>query len=226
LLQPRTTQKAQQTRQQILDAALKLFQKKGFEATTMRDVAKEAGLAVGAAYYYFKSKEELVLGFYYDTLCSYDDACREVIPQTKDFEKRMKAVMARRFEQLAPFRHFLGVLARTGADPHSPISPFAPETRPLRDRAIQLFAEMIEGTQIKAPAALRPHLPTLIWVYHLGLLFFWVHDRSPDQRNTMVMMDKSLAAVTRFLKVLNLPMMGSAVKPLLDLIDGLWARSE
>jgi AcrR family transcriptional regulator len=223
-LQPRATQKAQQTRQQILDAALKLFQKKGFESTTMRDVAKEAGLAVGAAYYYFKSKEELVLAFYYETLCSYDDACREVLPQTKDFEKRMKAIMARRFEQLAPSRHFLGVLARTGADPHSPISPFSPETRELRERAIQLFAEVIDGTQIKAPPALRPHLPTLIWVYHLGLLFFWVHDRSPGQQNTMLMMDKSLAAVTRMIKMLNLPLMSSAVKPLIELIEELWTR--
>ena len=51
---------SEQTRRQVLDTALALFRKRGFEQTTMRDVAEAAGLSLGAAYYYFKSKEALV----------------------------------------------------------------------------------------------------------------------------------------------------------------------
>ena len=46
-------------RQQIIVAAKRVFNKKGFNLTTMEDIAKEAELSPGTLYLYFKSKEEL-----------------------------------------------------------------------------------------------------------------------------------------------------------------------
>src|ERR671920_2372972 len=51
------TPKALRTRERILEAALRLFAERGYEATTMRDVAREAGASLGLAYRYFASKE-------------------------------------------------------------------------------------------------------------------------------------------------------------------------
>ena len=51
-------------RRQILDTALQLFRQRGFEATTVRDIASGAGLSLGAAYYYFPSKEAIVAACY------------------------------------------------------------------------------------------------------------------------------------------------------------------
>ena len=59
-----TTKKSEETRIRILEAALLLFRKRGFEKTTMRDIARESGVALGAAYYYFDSKDALVMAFY------------------------------------------------------------------------------------------------------------------------------------------------------------------
>ena len=56
--------KSDETRQRILSAALKLFHDRGFEAATMRDIAEEAAVATGAAYYYFPSKDAIVMEFY------------------------------------------------------------------------------------------------------------------------------------------------------------------
>src|ERR1700680_1772660 len=56
--------KSEATRKQILSAALELFRTQGFEAATMREIARSAGVATGAAYYYFDSKEAIVLAFY------------------------------------------------------------------------------------------------------------------------------------------------------------------
>src|SRR5258708_6995846 len=56
---------SEETRRQILDTALALFRERGFDDTTMRDIAARAGLSLGAAYYYFNSKEAIV-GAYYD----------------------------------------------------------------------------------------------------------------------------------------------------------------
>lgn len=58
------TSKAQATRIRILDAALEMFRRQGFELTTMRGIAAEAGVSLGSAYYYFESKEDLVMAFY------------------------------------------------------------------------------------------------------------------------------------------------------------------
>ncbi len=49
-------------RNQILDAATKVFAEKGFHATTIKDVAKEAGIADGTIYIYFENKMALMLG--------------------------------------------------------------------------------------------------------------------------------------------------------------------
>jgi AcrR family transcriptional regulator len=53
------------TRQQVLDSALALFRERGFHETTLRDIAAHAGLSLGAAYYYFKSKEAIVGAYYH-----------------------------------------------------------------------------------------------------------------------------------------------------------------
>ena len=48
----------------ILQTALELFRRRGFEATTMRDIARSAKVATGAAYYYFPSKEAIVAAYH------------------------------------------------------------------------------------------------------------------------------------------------------------------
>ena len=58
------TPKARQTRQHILDTALEMFAEQGYESTTMRDIARQAGCSLGLAYRYYARKEELVLGLY------------------------------------------------------------------------------------------------------------------------------------------------------------------
>jgi hypothetical protein len=50
--------KGEQTRRAIAEAALRLFREQGYEATTMRAIAKEAGVATGNAYYYFGSRAD------------------------------------------------------------------------------------------------------------------------------------------------------------------------
>lgn len=76
-------------RNQILDAAAKAFAEKGFHATTIRDIAREAGLADGTIYIYFANKHALLLGIF--------DRMRESILQSPDLlpagEPDMRAVL-------------------------------------------------------------------------------------------------------------------------------------
>jgi AcrR family transcriptional regulator len=53
--------RAQERRQQIMDAALACFARKGYHKTTMDDIVAESGLSKGTLYWYFRSKDELFL---------------------------------------------------------------------------------------------------------------------------------------------------------------------
>ena len=68
--------KSEETRGLILDTALGLFRKNGFEETTMREIASEARVALGSAYYYYDSKHALVMAFY-------ERAQREMEPEIR-----------------------------------------------------------------------------------------------------------------------------------------------
>jgi AcrR family transcriptional regulator len=54
------TRRGPYTRKQILDAALRLFSERGFARTTVRDIAREAGITDAAIYYHFESKRDLL----------------------------------------------------------------------------------------------------------------------------------------------------------------------
>src|SRR5437764_7014042 len=51
---------AEDKRQQILSAAVRVFAAQGYEATRVGDIAKEAGVAYGLVYHYYKSKEAVL----------------------------------------------------------------------------------------------------------------------------------------------------------------------
>lgn len=57
---PRTPNVGEDRREQIIDAAMRVFAQKGFARASNRDVAREAGITTGLIYYYFASKEDLL----------------------------------------------------------------------------------------------------------------------------------------------------------------------
>ncbi len=61
---PIQTQLIAARRNQILDAAAKVFAEKGFHPTTIKDIATEAGIAHGTIYTYFENKTALLLGIF------------------------------------------------------------------------------------------------------------------------------------------------------------------
>ncbi len=53
-------EKAEERRHQLIDTALEVFAKKGFDKTSVRELAAAAGVAQGLMYHYFKSKDKLL----------------------------------------------------------------------------------------------------------------------------------------------------------------------
>ena len=214
----RTTVKAEETRERILDAALQLFREKGFDETTMRDIAAEAEVATGGAYYYFRSKEELVMAFYVRTAEEARELWPGIIGASRDLRKRLRAILDLKFEQFAKHRRLLVALVRIGIDPAHPLSPFGRETEPMREESIEAFRMAIDNSDTKIPKDLRADLPRLLWLYQMGVILFWMFDESPKQEKTKRLIDGTLDLIVRLIQISSLRLMGPLRKRLLDIL--------
>lgn len=200
-----TTPKALETRQRLLAAALALFHEEGFDATTMRGIADRAGMAVGATYYYFKTKDEIVLQFYVTLQTEMEQRVPDIIKQHANAAQRIQALLLERLEQFRPYRAVFSVLAQHAGDPHSPLSPFSVQTTAIREQAIALFSTALQDAPVAAPKALQAQVPLLLWLYQMAIIFFWLHDRSAQQRRTKQLVAVSLPLALRLLRLLRLP---------------------
>ncbi len=216
-----STRKAEETRGRILSEALTLFRERGFDQTTMRDIARAAGVAIGAAYYYFESKEALVMAFYGEASKSMHEQIETALGRKTDLKARLRAVIDVKFEYFGPNRKFLGALLRHAADPDHPLSPFSEQTREIRERDMHHFAEALDGCNFRLPEDLHPHLPKLLWLYQMGLILFWVYDRSPQQVRTERLVDKSLGIVTGMLKLSKSPFMRPVRRIAIELLEAV-----
>jgi AcrR family transcriptional regulator len=195
---------------------LALFRERGFDRTTMRQIAAASDMALGAAYYYFPSKEALVMAFY-------ERAQEELRPRlmaaltSKKIDVRLRALLDGKFDYFQPDRGLLGALSRH-IDPQHPLSPFSEETRPIREKDMGFFAAAVEGASVRVPPDLQPHLAQVLWLYQMGLLLFWVYDTSPSQVRTRQLVEKSLAIVVALIKLAGLPFMSPIRKRVVELI--------
>jgi AcrR family transcriptional regulator len=210
--------KAESTRAKILEAALRLFRERGYEAATMRAIAERAKVSLGNAYYYFGSKEHLIQAFYSRTHAEHVAAVGDKLEGMRDLKSRLLWVMRTKLETIAPYHQFAALLFRSAADPRSPLNPFSDESQPLRQEATALFSRVVERARGPIARDLQPELPYLLWLYHMAIVLFWIHDTSEGQRRTWRLMERSVEIVARVVAIVSMPLMGPARKAILNLM--------
>jgi len=201
------TDKGQQTRATILEAALKMFRERGYEQTTMRSIAERAEVALGNAYYYFHSKEHLIQAFYGRTHDEHLTASEAVLAREHDLKARLLGVMRTKIETVEPYHQFAGKLFKTAADPHSPLNPFSEESEAVRQESIAVFAEVVRGSKTKVPKDLMADLPYLLWLCHMGIILFWIHDSSPRRVRTYRLVGFTVDIMVKLIGVASNPLM-------------------
>jgi AcrR family transcriptional regulator len=217
------TPKGEQTRAQILETALGLFRDRGYEETTMRAIASTAGVAMGNAYYYFPSKEHIVQVLYRRSHEEHRAVYASLLEGEKEFKQRLLVVMRAKVDTLMPYHRFAGVLFKTAADPASPLNPFSQPSEALRRDAVAVFEEVVEGSRLKVDKALRAELPRLLWLYHMGVILFWIHDSSPGCESTYKLVNGSVDLLARLLALSRLPVARGFVRSVLRLTAELGA---
>jgi AcrR family transcriptional regulator len=212
------TAKGEQTKALILSTALEMLQERGYERTTMRAIAQKAGVSLGNAYHYFGSKDHLIQEFYHRT---HEDHLRVSLPalqQDSSLKERLHSVIRLKIDTLEPYHEFAGVLFQTAADPHSPLNPFAHAAAPVRGDSIKLFENVVEQTKARIPDDLRAELPYLLWLYHMGIILFWIHDSSRKRARTYRLIDHTVDLLDKLISLASNPFMRPVRKRALKML--------
>jgi AcrR family transcriptional regulator len=216
---PTARPKAEETSSRILDAALTLFRKEGFDTATMRDIAKAAQVATGAAYYYYPSKDAIVMDFYQRSCAEMQPKIEAALEQAAGLEARLRALIQVKLSHFAPNRGVLRALLRNGADPKHALSPFSPETREIRDTDIAWFRRILVDCGMRIPRDLEPHLAGVLWFFQMGVIFFWVIDESPEQAGTARLLALAAKSVATLVRASALPFLRPLRKTAVQLIE-------
>ena len=199
------TDKGGQTRRHIFRCALELFRVQGFEATTMKQIAVKAGVAKGAAYYYFPGKEALIQAYYETIQTEQERICAEVFAEEESLKERLMVAMHSKLDLAKDDRKLLGVVFRYTGEPGHPLSCLGKRTAPMRRRATQVFRDAMDG--VKLPKDLKILLPVALWAMQMGLLVMFLYDESKGQVRTRRLATGALTLTLKLLVLAKLPVL-------------------
>jgi AcrR family transcriptional regulator len=193
------------TRDSILTTALSLFRQKGLDNTTMRDIARQAGVALGSAYYYYESKEAILQAYYDQVQQLHHSRVVEAL-SNKDlsFEDRLKVAFHSKLDILQNDRKILGALFRYAGEPSHTLSPLGPATRHHREQSMATFTLALANENLQED--IRAVFPALLWAAHMGILLYFIYDDSPGQTRARKLVDGALSLLTSMLFLVRMPL--------------------
>jgi AcrR family transcriptional regulator len=187
----RATQK-EAVRKRIVKAALELFQSRGFDATTTRQIAKRAKLAEGTIFNHFETKEDIALHF---LELEVDHAIAAVRGNARlrkaPLDEKLFALVEAQLEYIAPYERFIGAAFVHALRPTSRIA-FSVQAIDLRNRYLAFVQELIDESPSVPPGTLAFVAPLAFWIFYLGMLLYWLNDASAGKQNTLALLDRSL----------------------------------
>lgn len=201
----------------ILETALALFREKGFDATTLRDIAERAEISVGSAYHYFPSKEAIVFAYYDAQQDEHEQLARGKLESATDLRERLGIVFHSKIDSVAPDRSLLVAIARRLADASDPLSAFSRESREVRERAIALFRDAVDVPEV--PRAQLDLIGRALWALHLALLAYLVNDSSRKQSKTRELTDGLLDLVAPLIPMAGLDVLGPLIGRMRTLLE-------
>ena len=69
-------------------------------------------------------------------------------------------------------------------------------------------------------------LPLMLWLYQMGILYFWIFDRSPGRLRTLEVIDETTDLIVRLISLANLPVLRGSRKRILGLIKDIVERPQ
>src|SRR5258705_4353212 len=86
--------------QQIIEAAVRVFARKGYYNSRVSDIAREAGIAAGTIYLYFKTKDDILVTLFRDKMAEFVDSLRKAIAGEADAARKVRTLVRLHFSLL------------------------------------------------------------------------------------------------------------------------------
>lgn len=196
------TAQSAETRTRLYATALRLVAERGYAATTLRDIAAEAGVSVGLLYRYFPTKHAVLLALYDDLSGEFARAA-STLPEGRWRDRAIAALRAS-LQTLGPHRVALqGLTPVLVGDPVDGV--FAPATAFSRTRVQEVFVRAVAGATDAPKGAAASALGHVLYLAHLGVLLWWLLDRSTRQRATTALVDLMAQLLPSIALALRLP---------------------
>ena len=107
----------------------------------------------------------------------------------------------------------------------SPLNPFGGAAKPLRDEVVELYSQVVRGSDARIPADIAEMLPLMLWLYQMGILYFWIFDRTPGRLRTLEVIDETTDLIVRLIGLANLPVLRGSRRRILGLINEIAAKT-
>jgi AcrR family transcriptional regulator len=175
------TEQGAAARRQLYETAIALIASRGYEATTLRDIAKQARVSVGLLYRYFPNKRAVILALYDELSAAY--AARAAAMRPGTWGARFLFALKTSLGVLSPQRDTLAALTPVligTADE----GLFAPGTAFSRRRVQAVFFEAVRDASDAPDPDDAAALARLLYVVHLAVILWWLFDKTPRQRAT------------------------------------------
>src|SRR4051812_45503651 len=176
--------RAQRNRLRVLESALALFAKRGYERTTFQHIAADASVSVAQTCRWFPTKEHLVLALYDRLATALEEWAVEMPPGT--VAERFQAVMAQKLALLAPHRRTLTALAARALDPIGRASVLGPGTEVVRSKVAGVFWLAVVGATDAPPATdgEAERLARMLYAAHLLLVLLFLQEADEGAKTT------------------------------------------
>jgi AcrR family transcriptional regulator len=168
-------------RDRLYATAIDMIGERGYEATTMRDIAGAAGVSVGLLYRYFPSKQAVIIALYDELSTDYERRAAGTRPGT--WRTRFIHALEISLDVLTPHRVALRALIPVLVGDRDD-GVFAERTAFSRLRVQRVFEDAAAGATDAPKAPLAEALGRLLYLVHLAVLLWWLLDKTPKQRAT------------------------------------------
>jgi len=103
---PLTEEELDRRRKEIFDTSVHLFLEKGFNETSLREIANAAGIGKSTLYDYFSSKDEILVSYFENEIQKITERAQEIASQELDIVEKLRQIMQKHLEYLVANKNF------------------------------------------------------------------------------------------------------------------------
>ena len=168
-------------RRRLYETAIRMISERGYEATTLREIARDAQVSVGLLYRYFPGKQAVIIALYEELSREFSRQAAAMKPGK--WRDRFLFALDTSLRVLHPHRTALRALIPVLiGDPDDGV--FAEGTAFSRLRVQQVFEDAVGGAADAPKGPMAGPLGRLLYLVHLAVLLWWLLDKTPKQRTT------------------------------------------